>query len=167
MTLASLPASSLGSVLFSIKPSVESLDPVPGNTICFFDTFFSDATRLPRQISQGFIPECDDIIIMEQEETNHQGYAPFAISADPSFHPSGMSCRRGDDQLAVVAKKDTRHAAATVDDESATWRRTRGSYLTSRSFDCYACCRVPHRGFCQCVLLRLGPLQITGIPSGK
>lgn len=90
-----------------------------------------------------------------KNKTNRQGCAPFAISADPSLHPSGTSCRRVADQLVVVAKKDTRHAAATLDDESATWRRTRGSYLTSRSFDCYACCRVPHRGFCQCVLLVL------------
>lgn len=46
--------------------------PVAGNTLCFFDTLFSDATRLPWQISQGFQNvQKMTISPWNKEKTNH------------------------------------------------------------------------------------------------
>lgn len=86
---------------------------------------------------------------MEQGEDEPLGLRSLRDLADPSFRHVLPSRRR-------PARRDKRRADGTLLQRSTTgvqrWRRIPGSYLTSRSFDFYACCRVPHRGFCQCEL---------------
>lgn len=166
MILSSLPChSSLGSVLFSVKSSVQSLGPVPGNTICFFDTFFSDATRAaPRQISEGFIPECDDII-MEQDQDEPPGLrslrdlgrsilASFRHVLPSRRRPARRRRKKGHTARCCNARRRECNMAS---------HPRKLSHLTLIRLLC-----VLSRSAQRFLSVRaLGPLQITGIPSGK